>query len=127
MTKNYKLAFTLLAGVALGGAVIEGLHAQMKPPTYVVIAIRKITDAGGYKEVMIKGPASAKAVGATFVIRSDKITSLDGPSPARFVLLKFDSPEKAMAWHNSAAQKEVDAIRVKTSDLLAFMVEGSEN
>ena len=93
MTKNYKLAFTLLAGVALGGAVIEGLHAQMKPPTYVVIAIRKITDAGGYKEVMIKGPASAKAVGATFVIRSDKITSLDGPSPARFVLSSLTARE----------------------------------
>jgi len=124
MKAKYKLGLTLLAGIALGAAVIEGIHAQMKPPTYVVIAIRKITDAGGYKEVMVKGPAAAAASGATFVIRSDKITSLDGTPPARFVLLKFDSAEQAQAWHNSAAQKEVDAIRAKTTDSLAFMLEG---
>ncbi len=126
MKVNYKLALALLAGAAIGGAVIESVHAQMKPPTYVVIAIRKITDADGYKEILTKGPAAAAAVGATFVIRTDKITSLDGPSPARFVLLKFDTPEQAQAWHNSAAQKEVDAIRAKTSDSLAFMVPGAE-
>ena len=124
MKARYKLGLTLLAGIALGAAAIEGIHAQMKPPTYVVIAIRKITNADAYKEVMVKGPAAAAASGATFVIRSDKITSLDGTPPARFVLLKFDSPEKAMAWHNSAAQKEVDAIRVKTTDSLSFMLEG---
>jgi uncharacterized protein (DUF1330 family) len=124
MKANYKLALTLIAGVALGGAVIEAVHAQMKPPTYAVVAIRKITDADAYKEVMAKAPAAAMAAGGTFIIRSDKITSLDGTPPARFVLLKFDSPEKAMAWHNSAAQKEVDAIRIKTSDSLAFVVEG---
>jgi uncharacterized protein (DUF1330 family) len=73
---------------------------------------------------MAKGPAAAKAAGGTFVIRTDKITSLDGPAPARFVLIKFDSPEQAMAWHNSAAQKEVDALRAKTTDSLAFIVPG---
>src|ERR1700678_1527206 len=94
MKANYKLALTLFAGIALGGAVIEGIHAQTKPPTYVVVAIRKITDADGYKEVLAKAPASAKAAGGTFVIRTDKITSLDGPAPARFVLIKFDSVEQ---------------------------------
>jgi uncharacterized protein (DUF1330 family) len=124
MKANYKLALTLLAGIGLGGAIIEGVHAQMKAPTYVVVAIRKITDADAYKEVMAKAPAAAKAAGGTFVIRTDKITSLDGPAPARFVLIKFDSPEQAMEWHNSAAQKEVDALRAKTTDSLAFIVPG---
>lgn len=124
MKASYKLALTLVAGAALGGAIIEGIHAQAKPPTYVVVAIRKITDADAYKEVMAKAPAAVQASGATFVIRTDKITSLDGTPPARFVLLKFDSVEQAQAWHNSAAQKEVDAIRVKASDSLSFIVEG---
>ncbi len=109
MKAKYKLGLTLLAGIALGGAAIEGIHAQMKPPTYVVVAIRKITDADAYKQVMAKAPASIAASGATFVIRTDKITSLDGTPPARFILLKFDSAEQAQAWHNSAAQKGVDA------------------
>jgi hypothetical protein len=32
MKANYKLALTLLAGIGLGGAIIEGVHAQMKAP-----------------------------------------------------------------------------------------------
>src|SRR5271156_1968561 len=85
MKTNYKLALTLLAGVALGGAAIEGIHAQVKQPAYVVFAIRKITDAEAFKEIMAKAPAAAESGCATFVIRIDKITSLDGTPPARFV------------------------------------------
>ena len=124
MTTKYKLAIALVAGAALGGGVIQQLQAQMKPPTYVVVAIRKITDAEAYKGVLEKAPAAMKGSGGEFVIRTDKITSLDGPPPARFVLIKFDSVEQAQAWHTSAAQMEVDAIRVKSSDSLSFIVEG---
>lgn len=85
-------------------------------------ATNLITDAEAYKAVL--APASAMASGGSFVIRTDKITSLDGTPPARFVLIKFDSVEQAQAWHNSAAQKEVDAIRAKSTDSLAFIVEG---
>jgi uncharacterized protein (DUF1330 family) len=124
MKTIYKLAIALVAGAALGGGAIQQLHAQMKPPTYVVIAIRKITDAELYKTVLEKAPAAVKGSGGDFIIRTDKITSLDGTPPARFVLLKFDSVEQAQAWHNSAAQMEIDAIRVKSSDSLSFIVEG---
>ena len=112
---------------ALGGAAIEGLHAQMKPPTYVVVAIRSITDAEGYKTVAEKAPAIAAASGGHLVVVIDKIISLDGPSPKRFVLISFDSPEKAQAWYNSAAMKEVTAVRMKSTDSLAFIIEGVAN
>jgi uncharacterized protein (DUF1330 family) len=121
------LGLTLLAGVAIGATAIQGLHAQAKPLTYVVVAIRNITDADGYKGVIAKAPAAMEGSGGHFVIRTDKIASLDGTPPKRFVLIAFDSPEKAQAWHNSAAQKEVDAIRIKTSDSLSFIVEGMPN
>jgi uncharacterized protein (DUF1330 family) len=124
MKTKYKLAIALVAGAALGGGAIQQLQAQMKPPTYVVVAIRKITDAEAYKAVLEKAPAAMKGSGGEFVIRTDKITSLDGPPPARFVLIKFDSAEQAQAWHTSAAQMEVDAIRVKSSESLSFIVEG---
>jgi uncharacterized protein (DUF1330 family) len=124
MKTKYKLAIALVAGAALGGGAIQQLQAQMKPPTYVVVAIRKITDAELYKTVIEKAPAALKDSGGDFIIRTDKITSLDGTPPARFVLLKFDSVEQVQAWHNSAAQMEVDAARIKSSDSLSFIVEG---
>ena len=125
MNTKYKVAIALVAGVAIGGAAIQGLQAQTKPPTYVVVAIRKITDADSFKtNVVAKASAAVAASSGNFVIRTDKITSLDGNPPARFVLIKFDSVEKAQAWHNSAAQKEIDAARAKSTDSLSFIVEG---
>jgi uncharacterized protein (DUF1330 family) len=75
--------------------------------------------------VLDKAPAAIAASGGQFVVRTDKITSFDGTPPKRFVLIAFDSPEKAQAWHNSAAMKEIDAVRAKTTDSLSFMVEGA--
>ena len=125
MKTKYKIAIALVAGAAIGGAAIQGIHAQMKPPTYVVVAIRKITDADSFKtNVVAIASAAVAASGGNFVIRTDKITSLDGNPPARFILIKFDSVEKAQAWHNSAAQKEIDAARAKSTDSLSFIVEG---
>jgi uncharacterized protein (DUF1330 family) len=124
MNRRIASALTLLAGVAIGATAIQGLHAQAKPPTYVIVAIRKITDPAGYKAVIEKAPASIAAGGGHFVVRTNDITSFYGTPPTRYVILSFDSPEKAQAWHNSAAQKEVDALVAKTSDSLSFMVEG---
>jgi uncharacterized protein (DUF1330 family) len=128
MNRSIATGLTLLAGAAIGATAIQGLHAQAKPPTYVVVALRKINDAETFKtSVVEKAPAAIAAFGGRFIVRTDKITSLDGPPPQRFILLQFDSPEKAEAWHNSAAQKEIDAARMKTTDSLSFVVEGVSN
>lgn len=126
MNTRYKIAFAVIAGAGLGAAVIEGLHAQAKPPTYIVVAIRSIKDADGFKTGVVDKAAQASfaATGGRYVVRTQKITSFDGKPPERFVLLAFDSPEKAIAWHDLPAIKEINAARMKTSDSLSFMVEG---
>ena len=48
MQTNYKVAIALVAGAAIGAA-IQGLHAQAKPPAYLVIPVLKINDAAAYK------------------------------------------------------------------------------
>ena len=129
MNTKYKIAMAALIGTGLGAAAIEGLHAQAKPPAYVIVAIRKINDADGFKTGVVDktDPASMSAAGGRYVVRTQSITNLDGTPPQRFVLIQFDSAEKAQAWHNSAHQKEVDAARMKTTDSLSFMVEGMAN
>ena len=94
MKVNFRMALTLLAGAALGGVVIQGIHAQAKPPVYVVIDINEITDADGFKAVPASpgaSPARLTALGGRYVIRTDTTTALDGTPPKRFVLLAFDS------------------------------------
>jgi uncharacterized protein (DUF1330 family) len=118
---------TMLAGVAIGAFAVQGLHAQAKPPAYVVIDIAKMTDAEGFKAVPASpaaGPARLKELGGRYVIRSTTMTALDGTPPSRFVVLAFDSKEKAQGWADAADIKEINAIRSKTTESRAFIVEG---
>ena len=123
MKTTYKVAFALVTGVAVGGAFIQGLQAQATPPTYVVIDISKITDPEGFKTLGPKAGPSVAAFGGKTIIRTENFTALDGAAPARFIVIAFDSLAKAKAWYASPAQKEVDALRTKTTMSREFFVE----
>jgi len=105
MQTKHKVAVALVAGIAIGGAAIQGLHAQAKPPAYVVIPILKINDAAAFKAGVIDKtmPATLASAGGHYVVRSQKFTNLDGDPPERLAIIQFDSVEKAQAWYNSAA------------------------
>jgi uncharacterized protein (DUF1330 family) len=126
MKPNFKIALALLAGTAVGGAAIQTLHAQTKPPVYVVIDIAEVTDAEGNKANTDR-PLSATPTtmqGGRYVTRTDKITALDGTPPKRMVIIAFESVEKAKAWNASADQKKVNDIRAKSTKSRSFIVEG---
>src|SRR5271163_2695418 len=42
---QYAVVAAMVAGIAIGASLVQGLHAQTKPPAYVVIAVQNITDA----------------------------------------------------------------------------------
>jgi uncharacterized protein (DUF1330 family) len=107
---------------AVGGSIIQGIHAQTTAPTYAVIDISTITE--GFKALVPKAGLAVAAFGGKFIVRSENITASDGTSPMRFVIIAFDSLEKAKAWDASAAQKEVTAMRMKSSTSRQFLVEG---
>jgi len=64
-----------------------------------------------------------QAFNGQFVIRTEKITALDGAAPKRFIVLGFESADKAKAWNDSAAQKEVNDIRIKSTKSRSFIVD----
>ena len=130
MRTNYKVAIALIAGAAIGVVATQGLHAQMKPPAYVVIPILKINDAAAFKAGVTDKvkPEDLKAAGGQWIIRNTKFTSLDGNPPERLGRNRVRySIEKAQAFENTAAQKEINAARMKTTDSLSFIVEGFTN
>lgn len=125
MKTNHKIALALIAGIAAGGAIIQGLHAQAAPPVYVVVDISEITDPEGFKAIPPKaGPETLAPFGGKYLIRTEKITAFDGPAPKRFVVIAFDSVAQAKAWKASESSKAVDAIRDKTTKSSQFLVEG---
>ena len=128
MKSHSNIAVALIVGAAIGAGAIHGLHAQAKLPAYVIVDIRSVNDPDGLKSVQAKtAPEALAAAGGHYVVRTNDITGLEGTPPKRYVLIAFDSAEEALAWHNSAAQKEVTAIRVKATDSVSFMVEGTAN
>ncbi len=128
MNSKFKMTFAMLAGATLGIAAIQALHAQAKPPVYAVVDISEITDPEGFKAIGQRADAQAAAVfkelGGRYIARTDKITAIDGTPPKRFVVIAFDSAEKAQAWNNLPAQKQVTGIRLKTTKSRSFIVEG---
>jgi len=126
MKPYQKTAMALVVGAAMGGAAIQTIHAQAKP-AYVILAIRSVTDAANYKTVTEKAPAVVAAAGGHLIVATNAITSLDGKPPQRFVLIGFDSAAKAHAWYDSPAMKEINAMRIKSTDSLSFIVEGTGN
>ena len=58
MKTRYTVALSILAGVAVGAAAVQALHAQAKPPAYVVAEI-DVTNAEPYDKEYV--PPAAKA------------------------------------------------------------------
>ena len=68
MKQYLVLGVGLLAGTAIGAAAVTGLHAQAKPPVYLVTEI-DVTNPEAYgKEFAPKAQATIKAAGGKFVV-----------------------------------------------------------
>jgi uncharacterized protein (DUF1330 family) len=125
MKTNYKVTIALVAGTAIGGAVIQGLHALATPPAYVIAEI-DVTNQDGY--VKEYAPLAGKALGdggAKTLARGGKTVSLEGvPPKSRISINAFESIEKAQAAFSSAAYKEARKIGDKYATFRIFVVEG---
>ena len=75
MNTRYKIALATLAGIGIGAAAIHELHAQAKPPAYVVVAVRSIKDADAFKAGVIDkaSPAALAAAGGRYVVRTQMV------------------------------------------------------
>jgi len=52
------------------------------------------------------------------------VPGLDGTPPKRLVVLAFDSMDKAKAWHASEGMKQVDDIRMSSTNSRQFIADG---
>jgi uncharacterized protein (DUF1330 family) len=119
---NGRVVETRATGDIKAGLVF--LHsAQTKPPAYGIVAIRKINDADAFKlgAVDKANPAASTAAGGRFARRKSP-QFMERRQALRFIA--FDSVEKAKAWSESAAQKEISAARSKSADSCSFIVQG---
>ena len=125
MKTRYTVALSMLAGAALGAAAIQGLHAQAKPPVYVVSEITVSNVEGYTKEYVPLARAAIKNSGGKLLAASQNVTSLEGaPQKSRVTINVYDSLEKAQASRNAADYKAARIVGDKYATFRAFVVEG---
>jgi uncharacterized protein (DUF1330 family) len=114
----------MLAGVAIGGLAVQGLHAQAKPPVYTVTEIDvQNVDAYVKEYVPVVQPLIKKG-GGTLLAASLKVTAMLGTAPKRVAINRWDSLEAAQALYNSPDYKAAEAIGKKYATFRRYAVEG---
>jgi len=117
MRTQYTVALSLLAGIALGGLAVQGLHAQAKlkaysigeivpiagatvSPSYLAAARKALADAGGRSMGTLKG----------------RIFHAEGEAPPVSVAMtEWDSADDARAFFQSKAWKDLAPEGAKTA------------
>ena len=125
MQKQVSLALAVLAGVGIGAAAVQTLHAQTKPPVYVVSEI-DVSNVDAYtKEFVPVVRAVFAKSGGKLVAASQNVTSIEGaPQKSRVTINVYDSLEKAQASRSSDEYKAARAIGDKYAKFRVYVVDG---
>ena len=125
MNTSAKLACAMLIGVGLGATAMQELHAQGRPPAYVISEI-EVTNPDAYAKEYV--PLANKALaesGQKRLVSGGRTIALAGAPPAaRIVVSVFDNLEKAQAAYSTAAYLEARKVGDQYGKLRIFAVEG---
>jgi uncharacterized protein (DUF1330 family) len=115
----------MLTGAALGAAAVQGLHAQAKPPVYVVNEIDMLNPDAYLKDYAPKAQAAVKAAGGKYLALGGKTTAIEGEPPkSRITIQQWDSVERYQAYRDSAVFKELVPLRSQLAKFRTYAVEG---
>ena len=125
MKSSVKVGLGVLIGFGLGAFVVAELHAQAKPPAYVISQIDVINAEAYTKEYVPLANKALAESGQKRLVSGGRTVSLAGDPPAaRIVVSMFESMEKAQAAYTSPAYIEARKIGDKYGKLRIFAVEG---
>jgi uncharacterized protein (DUF1330 family) len=130
---NRKLTLAVLAGVSIGLAAAQAIHARQAkvPPAYVIAEVEKdptkIEDPAASRRYAEEAPKSMAPFNGQYLVRAGggKIQTLEGEAPKGYiVVIGFESLEKARGWYNSPAYEAIKPIRQNSTKSRIFTVEG---
>ena len=114
MKTRYTVVLSMIAGAALGGAAIQGLHAQAKPKAYAITELESLDAQAAPGVAQRVQAAQAEAGGRNLRTGGGKVVGMEGPPPPKRVgLTEWDSLEKAEAFYKSKAWTDLTPARDK--------------
>ena len=126
MKSGTKIAFAIVAGMGLGAAAVQVLHAQDKAkPQVIQISEIDVSNTDAYlKEYAPKTQANIKKAGGRFLAAGGKVTSFEGqPAKGRVAVIVWDSAEKYQAYRDSKDNKDMRKIGDKYAKFRIYTVE----
>ena len=129
MKTQYKLAIAVLAGIGLGGTVVEGIHAQSKakPMIYTVAEINVKNLEGYMKDYVPKATGLIEKSGGKVLAASNSPVSLEGSKAASRVAIQvWKDMDQLTAYRNSAEFKENRKIGEKYASFRTIAAEARQ-
>src|SRR5262245_15144473 len=127
MKTRYTVALSVLAGAVLGASVIQGLHAQAKPPAFVVAEL-DISNREAFVKELVRLGTKALATGSGFktLARGNKTVSIAGAGTKFVDINHFDKLDEAIKEYNSLEYKEARKIGDKYATFRIYATEGPQ-
>jgi uncharacterized protein (DUF1330 family) len=115
MKTRYTVVLSMIAGAALGGAAMQGVHAQLAAKKAYTVTELQTLDAQAAADVAKRiQAAQTQAGGRNFRTGGGKVVGLEGPPPPqRVAITEWDSLEKAEAFFKSKAWNDLGPDRDK--------------
>ena len=113
MKTRYVVALSLLTGVAIGGAAIQGLHAQAKLKAY---SVGEVEVMGAMDSSYLPTVRKAIEAGQGHALRTlnGRVVSIEGaPPPKNVAIIEWDSLDNAVAFYKSKAWTDLAPQREK--------------
>lgn len=126
MKTNYKIMLGILAGALIGVGGATAIHARQAKvmPGYVIAEV-DVTDPATFQKYAEKVPGTIATYGGHYMVRGGKVAAIEGDAPKRFVIIAFDSFEKAKAWEDSPEYGAIKGIRHSSAKSRVFIVEAA--
>jgi uncharacterized protein (DUF1330 family) len=125
MKIQFTVAVAFVAGLAVGAVALQTLHAQAKPPVYVISEI-DVSNVEAYTKeyVPVVRPVLEK-LGGKVIAASQTVTTLEGaPQKTRVTINVYENLDKAKAARTAPEYLEARKIGDKYAKFRAYVVEG---
>jgi uncharacterized protein (DUF1330 family) len=115
MKTKYTVALSLLAGVAIGAAAVQGLHAQAAKLKAYSIAEEEMLDSAALNTYL---PSIREAIlknhGKSLRTLTGRVVQIEGAAPPKNVaIVEWDSVDDALAFYKSDAWKASQASGIR--------------
>ena len=126
MRNVMKITVAVACGLLVGGGAVQLLHAQSKPPAYVVAEIA-VKDKKGYEENFLKPTQKdiSDHGGKLLAGGYDKTMSLVGSAPPnRVVIVQFANMDAVKAWRDQGVTDMENTVGTKYASFRIYAVDG---